>query len=50
MAQKADADHAAKQRIIKHMNNDHRDSIIRYIQYYGKVASWKVGDWSLYTL
>ena len=50
MAQKVDADNAAKERIIKHMNNDHHDSIVRYIQHYGKVASWKVGDCPLHVL
>lgn len=43
MAPKVDADHLAKDRIIKHMNNDHHDSIIRYLEHYGNIPSWKVG-------
>lgn len=38
-----DPEHAAKDRIIKHMNNDHHDSVIRYLQHYARVPSWKVG-------
>ncbi|KAF2214663.1 hypothetical protein CERZMDRAFT_37163 [Cercospora zeae-maydis SCOH1-5] len=32
---------AAKARIIKHMNNDHHDSVVRYLQHYGKISSWR---------
>ncbi|KAM3418823.1 hypothetical protein BST61_g4787 [Cercospora zeina] len=35
---------AAKARIIKHMNTDHHDSVVRYLQHYGKVSSWKAYD------
>ena len=33
-------DGAAKQRIITHMNNDHQDSLIRYLQYYARLSSF----------
>ncbi|KAL9067580.1 MAG: hypothetical protein Q9161_006769 [Pseudevernia consocians] len=33
-------DEAAKQRIITHMNNDHQDSLIRYLQYYAQLSSF----------
>ena len=33
-------DAAAKQRIITHMNNDHQDSLIRYLQYYAQLSSF----------
>ena len=33
-------DGAAKQRIITHMNNDHQDSLIRYLQYYAQLSSF----------
>ena len=33
-------DNAAKQRIITHMNNDHQDSLIRYLQYYTQLSSF----------
>ena len=32
-------DEAAKQRIITHMNNDHQDSLIRYLRYYAQLSS-----------
>lgn len=35
---------AAKTRIVKHMNNDHHDSVVRYLQHYGKIPSWKAYD------
>ena len=34
------ADAAPKQRIITHMNNDHQDSLIRYLQHYAKLSSF----------
>ncbi len=34
------ADEAAKQRIITHMNKDHQDSLIRYLQYYAQLSSF----------
>ena len=33
-------DEAAKQRIITHMNNDHQDSLIRYLRYYAQLSSF----------
>ena len=33
-------DEATKQRIITHMNNDHQDSLIRYLQYYAQLSSF----------
>lgn len=39
-----DPEHAAKDRIIKHLNNDHHDSVIRYLQHYAQVPSWKAYD------
>ena len=30
----------AKQRIITHMNNDHQDSLIRYLRYYARLSSF----------
>ncbi|USW48052.1 Putative hem oxygenase HugZ-like superfamily [Septoria linicola] len=35
---------AAKNRIVSHMNNDHHDSIVRYLQHYGGTPSWKAWD------
>jgi len=32
------ADNAAKARIISHMNNDHHDSIVRYLQHYARLS------------
>ncbi|CAF9936547.1 hypothetical protein IMSHALPRED_010794 [Imshaugia aleurites] len=42
MAEKSSksTDEAAKQRIITHMNNDHQDSLIRYLQYYAQLSSY----------
>ena len=34
------ADEAMKQRIITHMNKDHQDSLIRYLQYYTQLSSF----------
>jgi Domain of unknown function (DUF2470) len=39
MADQASKDAAAKQRIIKHMNNDHADSLSLYLQHYGKLPA-----------
>lgn len=36
----ADEDDAAQDRIIKHMNADHFDSIIRYVRHYNRVSSF----------
>ena len=33
-------DEATKQRIITHMNNDHQDSLIRYLQHYAHLSSF----------
>lgn len=33
-------DGSAKQRIITHMNNDHQDSLIRYLRYYAQLSSF----------
>ncbi|EME49176.1 hypothetical protein DOTSEDRAFT_19643 [Dothistroma septosporum NZE10] len=40
-------DAAAKNRIMTHMNNDHHDSIIRYLQHYGKVSLLAAYDGSI---
>lgn len=42
MAEKSSksTDEAAKQRIITHMNNDHQDSLIRYLRYYAQLSSF----------
>ncbi|WPH04017.1 Hypothetical protein R9X50_00690100 [Acrodontium crateriforme] len=37
-------DNAAKARIITHMNKDHHDSIVRYLENYEGVSSWKAYD------
>ncbi|GAB7362530.1 hypothetical protein MBLNU230_g2849t1 [Neophaeotheca triangularis] len=37
-------DVAAKERIIRHMNNDHHDSILRYLQHYCQLSSWTAFD------
>ena len=34
------ADEAAKQRIITHMNNDHQDSLIRYLRHYARLSNF----------
>lgn len=39
MADQASKDAASKQRIIKHMNNDHVDSLSLYLQHYGKLPA-----------
>jgi hypothetical protein len=39
MADQASKDAAAKQRIIKHMNNDHADSLSLYLQHYSKLSA-----------
>lgn len=39
MADQASKDDAMKQRIIKHMNNDHADSLSLYLQYYSKFSA-----------
>ncbi|KAF2169815.1 hypothetical protein M409DRAFT_20229 [Zasmidium cellare ATCC 36951] len=39
MAEKASQEQAAKDRIISHMNKDHHDSIVRYLEHYGKRSS-----------
>ena len=40
MADSASKDAAAKQRIITHMNNDHQDSLIRYLEYFCRLSSF----------
>ncbi|KAK3691884.1 hypothetical protein LTR37_018377 [Vermiconidia calcicola] len=40
MAQQGTQDEAAKRRIISHMNADHHDSIIRYLEHYHGLYSW----------
>ncbi|KAK4548049.1 hypothetical protein LTR36_010769 [Oleoguttula mirabilis] len=44
MAEQEAKDNAAKGRIITHMNDDHHDSIIRYLEYYSKLPSWQAYD------
>lgn len=39
MADSTAKDAAAKQRIITHMNNDHQDSLIRYLEYFCHISS-----------
>lgn len=36
----AAADAAVKQRIIKHMNNDHQDSLVRYLEHFCHLSSF----------
>jgi len=40
MADQAAKDAAAKQRIITHMNTDHQDSLIRYLEHFCHVSSF----------
>lgn len=40
MADQASKDAAAKQRIITHMNNDHQDSLIRYLEHFHALSSF----------
>ncbi len=42
MADQAAKDAAAKQRIITHMNTDHQDSLMRYLEHFGHVPSFFV--------
>ncbi|KAK3713691.1 hypothetical protein LTR37_008385 [Vermiconidia calcicola] len=44
MAQQEAQDEAAKRRIISHMNADHHDSIIRYLEHYHGLYSWTAYD------
>lgn len=39
MADTTSQDQAAKARIVKHMNEDHHDSIVRYLQHYNNLSS-----------
>merc|ERR1712072_128034 len=40
MADQQAKDEAAKNRIISHMNADHHDSIVRYLEHFCKIPSW----------
>nr|OQO28889.1 hypothetical protein B0A51_03216 [Rachicladosporium sp. CCFEE 5018] len=40
MADQASKDAAAQQRIVSHMQKDHHDSIVRYLEHYSKVSAW----------
>lgn len=40
MASQSDKDAAAHTRIIEHMNKDHQDSLIKYLQYYHHLSSF----------
>ncbi|KAI7529466.1 hypothetical protein KC331_g15208 [Hortaea werneckii] len=40
MADQQAKDEAAKNRIISHMNTDHHDSIVRYLEHFCKIPSW----------
>lgn len=44
MSEKEAQDRAAKARIISHMNKDHHDSVIRYLQHYSKVSAFNAYD------
>lgn len=44
MGDQAAKDAAAKERIITHMNNDHHDSVIRYLEYYHRLPGYKAYD------
>ncbi|KAK4985851.1 hypothetical protein LTR66_008049 [Elasticomyces elasticus] len=44
MADQAAKDAAAQERIITHMNNDHHDSVIRYLEHYHKLPSYSAFD------
>ncbi|EMC95393.1 hypothetical protein BAUCODRAFT_539281 [Baudoinia panamericana UAMH 10762] len=37
-------DNAAKSRIVTHMNEDHHNSIVRYLEHYHKLYSWQAYD------
>lgn len=39
-----EAENKAKERIINHMNADHHESIIRYLQHYHKLSPWEAYD------
>lgn len=40
MAEPQSKDAAAKQRIIQHMNKDHQDSLVRYIEHFCHISSY----------
>ena len=40
MAEQASKDAAAKQRIITHMNTDHQDSLVRYLEHFCRLSSF----------
>ncbi|KAK5131484.1 hypothetical protein LTR08_000878 [Meristemomyces frigidus] len=44
MAEQEAKDNAARKRIITHMNDDHHDSVVRYLQHYSKLPSWQAYD------
>ncbi|KAK5120259.1 hypothetical protein LTR85_006465 [Meristemomyces frigidus] len=44
MAEQEAKDNVAKNRIITHMNADHHDSVIRYLEFYSKLPSWQAYD------
>lgn len=37
-------DDAVKQRIMKHMNADHQDSLVRYLEHYAHLSSYAASD------
>ncbi|MCJ1350067.1 MAG: hypothetical protein MMC33_000048 [Icmadophila ericetorum] len=44
MADAASKDAAAKQRIINHMNADHQDSLVRYLEHWGNLSSYAASN------
>ena len=44
MADPASKDAVAKQRIITHMNTDHQDSLVRYLEHYGNLSSYAASN------
>ncbi|KAI4115842.1 MAG: hypothetical protein LQ345_003639 [Seirophora villosa] len=43
----SEKDEAAKERIIKHMNSDHQDSLIRYLEYFCHLSSFSARNATL---
>ncbi|TKA70129.1 hypothetical protein B0A55_08223 [Friedmanniomyces simplex] len=44
MAKDEAKDNATKTRIITHMNQDHHESLIRYLEHYAKLSPWQAHD------
>ncbi|KAL8626103.1 hypothetical protein Q9189_008215 [Teloschistes chrysophthalmus] len=48
--EKGSQDEAAKARIIKHMNTDHQDSLIRYLEHFCHLSSFSAANAKLESL